>query len=250
MDPQTLFLAWQDQAQTRRWFPIGRLDVEPPRPVYRFRYTRGATQAKKIAGFEALPDFPQFERDYKAAELFPLFQNRVMAPGRPDFEEYIKQLGLQAGQQDPVEILSVSGGRRITDALEVFPQLRRRPDGSFQCRFFLHGFSHASEAARERLHKLVSGERLNIALELTNPATGFAVQVQTEDYFMIGWAPRYLVSDLARAIATSPGKFSAHVVRLNPLPAPSRQRLLVEFRGQWPAGQEPMSTEEFLPLVA
>jgi hypothetical protein len=173
-----------------------------------------------------------------------------MAPGRPDFGEYITQLGLQPGQQDPVEVLSVSGGRRITDALEVFPRLQRQPDGSFQCRFFLHGFSHTSGAAQERLQKLISDERLNIALELTNPATGFAVQVQTEDYFMIGWAPRYLVADLARAIATSPGRFAAHVVRLNPSPAPSRQRLLVEFRGQWPAGQEPMSTEEFLPLVA
>jgi len=173
-----------------------------------------------------------------------------MAPGRPDFVEYLKQLGLQAGQQDPIEILSVSGGRRITDALEVFPQLKRQPDESFHCRFFLHGSSHTSEPAQERLQKLSPGERLNIALELTNPATGFAVQVQTEDYFMIGWAPRYLVDDLARVIATSPGKFDAHVVRLNPLPAPSRQRLLVEFLGVWPADQEPMSTEEFLPLVA
>jgi hypothetical protein len=114
----------------------------------------------------------------------------------------------------------------------------------------LHGSSHVNEAAQERLQKLEPGDRLNIALELTNPATGFAVQVQTDDYFMIGWAPRYLVADLARAIAASPGKFAAHVVRLNPLPAPLRQRLLVELRGQWPAGQEPMSTDEFVPLVA
>jgi hypothetical protein len=121
-------------------------------------------------------------------------------------------------------------GRRITDALEVFPKLERQPDGFFQCRFFLHGSSHVNAAAQERLQALVPAERLNIALELTNPTTGFAVQVQTEDYFMIGWAPRYLVTDLARAITASPGEFAAHVVRLNPLPAPSRQRLLVEFR--------------------
>src|SRR5271167_1734491 len=80
---------------------------------------------------------------------------------------------------DPVEILSVSGGRRITDALEVFPKLERQPDGFFQCRFFLHGSSHVNSAAQERLHALVPAERLNIALELTNPATGFAVQVHT-----------------------------------------------------------------------
>jgi hypothetical protein len=173
-----------------------------------------------------------------------------MGPARPDFAEYIEQLGLKAGQQDPVEILSVSGGRRATDALEVFPKLVREPDGSFRCRFFLHGSSHVNPASQERLQKLTSGERLNIALELTNPATGLAVQVQTRDYFMIGWAPRYLVIDLARAIASSPGRFEASVVRVNPLPAPSRQRLLVEFHGHWPTGHEPMSADEFLPLVS
>jgi hypothetical protein len=250
MNSQTLFLAWQDQAKTRRWFPIGRLDVEPPQPIYRFRYTRGAKRAEHDAGFEPLPDFPQLNREYKAAELFPLFQNRVMGPARPDFAEYIKQLGLEAGQQDPVEILSVSGGRRTTDTLEVFPKLVRQSDGSFHCRFFLHGSSHVNSASQERLEKLTSGEGLNIALELTNPATGLAVQVQTKDYFMIGWAPRYLVADLAHAIASSLGRFKARVVRVNPLPAPSRQRLLVEFHGHWPAGHEPMSADEFLPLVA
>jgi hypothetical protein len=250
MSQQTLFVAWQDQARTRRWFPIGRLDVDRPGPLYRFRYTRGANQAHKLAGFEPLPDFPKLERNYEAAELFPLFQNRVMGSGRPDFEDYVKQLGLEPGQQDPIEILSVSGGRRITDELEVFPKLQRLPDGSFQCRFFLHGASHTSAAAQERSKTLSPNERLSIAIELTNPETGFAVQIQTADYFMIGWAPRYLVADLAHAIASSPGKFEAKVVRLNPSPAPSRQRLLVEFRGYWSTDREPMSTEDFLPLVA
>jgi len=203
-----------------------------------------------LAGFAPLPDFPQFQRRYEASELFPLFQNRVMGATRPDFDEYLKQLGLGPDHQNPLEILSVSGGRRITDELEVFPKLQRQPDGSFQCRFFLHGASHTSAAAQERLKELTAGDRLTVALELTNPETGFAVQIQSADYFMLGWAPRYLVADLARAIAASPRKFEANVVRLNPSPAPSRQRLLVEFRGFWPADREPMSTEEFAPLVA
>ena len=28
MSGRTLFLAWQDKAQSRRWFPIGRLDAD------------------------------------------------------------------------------------------------------------------------------------------------------------------------------------------------------------------------------
>jgi hypothetical protein len=250
MNPQTLFVAWQDQAASRRWFPIGRLDVRPPRPVYRFRYTKGAERAHQAAGFEPLPDFPSFTREYEASELFPLFQNRVMGSSRPDFGEYLKQLGLQPDQRDPIEILSVSGGRRMTDELEVFPKLERQPDGFFRCRFFLHGASHTSPDAQRRLESLAPGDKLNVALELTNPAGRLAVQIQSNDYYMLGWAPRYLVDDLAHAIEVSRGSgFAAEVVRRNPLPAPSRQRLLVEFRGRWPLDREPMSTEDFAPLI-
>ncbi len=88
-----------------------------------------------------------------------------------------------------------------------------------------------------------------MAIELTNPATQFAVQNQTEEYHVIGWAPRYLVRDLMNAIAKAPGEYKARVVRVNPVPAPSKQRLLVEFCGRWP-DYEPMSTDDFVPLAA
>jgi hypothetical protein len=76
-----------------------------------------------------------------------------------------------------------------------------------------------------------------------------AVQIQTEDYYMIGWAPRYLVSDLVQAMASAPSEYKAKVIRLNPAPAPSQQRLLIELTGRWP-GHQPMSSEDFDPLAA
>lgn len=250
MHEQTLFLAWQDQTVSRRWFPIGRLDADICKKNYRFRYIKGAKKAQAWANFKPLPDFPSFDRDYRAHDLFPIFSNRVMTSRRPDFEAYLGQLGLDQKHNDPVNILSVSGGRRVTDQFQVFPKLAREADGSFRCRFFVHGSSHVSAPAVTRMESLSEGERLNIALELTNPETGLAVQVQTSDYYMIGWAPRYLVDDLAMAIANSPGKYEASVVRLNAQPAPSRQRLLIEFRGVWPNDYSPMSSEQFTPLVA
>jgi hypothetical protein len=75
------------------------------------------------------------------------------------------------------------------------------------------------------------------------------VQIQTEDYYMIGWAPRYLVADLVRAIAQSPGEYRAKVVRVNPAPALSRQRLLIELSGRW-INYELMAGGEFEPLAA
>ena len=64
---------------------------------------------------------------------------------------------------------------------------------------------------------------------------------------MIGWTPRYLVADLTAAMAET-ANYSAHVVRINPQPAPSRQRVLVEMRGRWDK-HEPMTGEDFMPLV-
>lgn len=248
MNPQTLYLAWQDKDRTRAWFPVGRLDSDRVRNDYRFRYTGGADIAHQQAGFPALMDFPDFRRDYRSKELFPMFRNRVLMPGRPDFADTIARLDL-AGVPDPIEMLAIDGGFRATDSFEVFPKIEVRADGSFRTRFFLHGWRHVSAAAQQRIDTLVAGEPLYLALELTNPATGTAIQIQTQDYQMIGWAPRYLLNDLITAMAGAPGRYSAFVVRVNPVPAPSKQRVLIELHGHLPDGYEPMSGREFEPLV-
>jgi hypothetical protein len=247
MSNKTLFLAWQDKRVTRKWFPVGRLDVLADRHAYRFRYTEGARRAHAGAGFDAVLDFPKLNSAYESAELFPLFRNRVIRAGRRDFSDYLRMLDLPESAE-PVEILAVGGGYKATDSFEVFPKIERRADGFFSCRFFLHGWRHVNAAALGRMEALQPGEPLYVTIELTNPATGLAVQIQSEDYHMIGWAPRYLVSDLVRAIALSPGDYGARVVRINPAPAPSKQRLLVELEGRWP-DYEPMSEGDFTPLV-
>ena len=245
---KTLFLAWQDKDKTRQWFPVGRLDVLEPQPLYQFRYVRGAERAHEQTGFGPLYDFPEFHQRYQSADLFPLFKNRVITPGRKDFEEYLRLLDLP-GQADPIQILSVDGGQRATDSFEVFPKLQRLPDGSFRCRFFLHGWRHVCQAAQQRIESLKPGEKLYAALELTNPVTQLAIQIQTEDYHVIGWSPRYLVSDLVSAIASAPGQYEANVVQVNPAPAPAKQRLLLELRGHWP-DYDPMTTNDFEPLAS
>ena len=49
-----------------------------------------------------------------------------------------------------------------------------------------------------RIDQLATGEELYVTLELTNLVSKMAVQIQTTDYHMVGWAPRYLVADLSR----------------------------------------------------
>ena len=53
--------------------------------------------------------------------------------------------------------------------------------------------------------------------------------------------------DLAVAMAEAP-EYSAQVVRVNPLPPPSRQRVLIEMRGRWNK-HKPMESGDYVPMV-
>jgi len=248
---KSLFLAWQapsDSIRSRAWFPVGRLDAEPDAHHYRFRYTHGAVKAQEDVGFTPLLAFPDFKKDYQSNELFPLFKNRVISPKRTDFQEYIEWLDLDRGHSDPISILSVSGGERVTDNLEVFPKVTADTEGNFHVRFFLHGLRHLGERAIERAAKLKVGEDLRVLIELNNPATRLAVPLLTEDYQMIGWAPRYLVEDIILCVPGAP-RLSAQVARINAVAAPLNQRILIDYAGCAAKGTQPMSTPDFKPLL-
>lgn len=246
MNTKTLFLAWQDRRQSRRWYPVGRLDVLSPSGPYQFCYLAGARQAKETSGFVPMIDFPRFGESYESDDLFPLFKNRVMPKARADFPEYLTLMGLAPGA-GPMEILAVDGGQRVTDSFEVFPKIEPGEDGRIEYRFFLHGMRYISEAARERLEQLNPEEPLQIALETNNPSSGLAIQLQTSDYHMIGWAPRYLVCDFVRLLGCFPKDHNALIVRHNSAPAPLNQRVLVTLTCKCPPGFEPMTTDEYKP---
>lgn len=247
MSKRTLYLAWRDAGSSKEWFPVGRLDADVRRPSYRFRYIGGAKRAREKAGFPCLVEFPRLDGDYASRELFPLFQNRVMNRSRPDFEDYLFGLDL-TGRADAVEILSVNGGARVTDAYEVFPRVEKDLEGRFTCRFLLHGQRHVTSAARERIREIKDGEELYATLEFTNPATQLAVQMQTTDYHMIGWAPRYLVHNLARAMSMELGEYRVRVVRATARYGSAKPSVLIEMNAPWPS-HEPMGGRDFTPLA-
>ena len=246
MTAKTLFLAWQDTENSKRWYPVGRLDADAEKRRYSFRYTGGAQCVAGMIGRPPVRDFPHLDKAYQSEELFPLFQNRVMNPRRPDFARRLEYMDLPE-HANGLDMLALNLGVRVTDAYEVFPKLARGDDGGFVCRFFLHGGKHTGPAAQERVGSLAAGEELRAAVELNNPLGELALQLQSADYQLLGWAPRYLAPDLAQAEA--PGALEARVVRVNPPPVPSEQRVLVELRGRWPENYEPMSGEDYQPLV-
>lgn len=249
---KTLFVAWKDSANTRAWFPVGRLDADVASEFYRFRYLRGALEASEQCDFSPLDSFPDFGKSYVSAELFPFFANRLQNANQPSFEKYLRRLDFDVNTPDavdPIEVLATSEGRRVTDDLEVFPKVERSPDGIFSIKFFLHGWRHTHPYAAERIQTLQTEEAVGVSIETTNPVTGWALQIQTSDYVIIGWAPRYLFKDLLYVTAQGGCPIEGNVARVNPSPAPPGQRVMIRFRGCWPPGYEPMSNEAFEPLV-
>ncbi len=239
----TVFLAWQTPTETRAWYPIGRLEHHPEDELFRFGYTGGATRAREQAGLKPLDSFPNFETIYEDRNLFPFFQNRLLSKKRPDYKEYMSLLDLPL-DSDPLDILSVSGGIRATDNLEIFPEIRRGMDGRFHCRFFLHGWRYVNEIARERINHLKLDEKLRVSIELNNPSTQLAIQVMTEDYVMLGWSPRYLVGDLINVVNEANSEIRARVAKVNASSGNLQQKVLIELTGKWPS-QNPFDNEDF-----
>lgn len=233
MENENFFFAWQAPVD-RAWFPVGRLDADTELSSYRFCYTKGADTAVRTAGFHPIASFPTLGIAYQSSELFPMFKNRVLGSQRRDFKTYVETLALD--NPDPIEILAVSGGERQTDSFEVFPKIEKAADGSFRCRFFLHGLRHMSTRAQQRAQSLRQGETLGVSVELSNPKYGLAIQLTSHDYEFIGWTPHCIVSDLLKAINKT-HDISAHVIQINAGNVP----LSPDY--------EPMSDDAFLPLV-
>ena len=243
---KTLYLAWQ--APSRAWFPIGQLDAEVEKPHYAFRYTRGALRAQTEAGLSPLPAFPDLNLRYESSELFPVFTNRLLGRHRKDFAEYVRSLGMDPANPDPIAILGVTGGERQTDSLEVFPKLETNLQHQFSCRFFLHGLRHMTPEAQARALALEAGESLQVSIELNNPTHQLAIQLQTREYHFIGWSPRYLAEDLVQAANTNHAAIDAKVVRINEADVPLNRRILVELTGSLPPTYRPMSGNDFITL--
>ena len=136
----------------------------------------------------------------------------------------------------------------MADSFEVFPEIEPDREGRFETRFVLHGLRHLNKHAIERSESLRAGDALHLSYELNNPVTSHAILVMTDDYYMLGWLPRYLVDCMHRDGAWLVEDVEVSVAKVNPF-APLSNRLLVDFSGRLPKGFNPMKDlEEFKPI--
>lgn len=247
---KTLFLAWQDTSGLR-WFTIGRLTLNAT--TYEFVYTNGALEAKREAGFQPLPSFPNLYEVYRSEELFPVFSNRLISPTRPDYGAFVDWLSLRDFERQPMAILARSGGKRMTDLLEVFPFPDDDGTGVYQVYFFVHGLSHAAPASIERALQLETGEELLLMHDLQNPRDPEALSLRTAetepgDMYLMGYCPRYFLPDIRKLMKVNRDLPSVNVEKVNKPPAPLQFRLLCRMTMKWPRDFQPFSDYTYQPL--
>ena len=248
-----LYMAWQDPDH-RKWYPIARLRSLGDR--YEFAYTNGAQVAALEAGFQPLAPFPELQTTYVSQTLFPIFLNRLLPHSRPEYNNYLEWLSVPKDERDPFAILARSGGRRVTDTLEVFPCPERDESCRYTVHFLVHGTSHMTVDASHRAMQLQPGERLLAMHDCQNPKDPEAIALRTneireQDMYLIGYCPRYLKGDFQKLLKTlDDDSLEITVVRVNPPPAPIQFRVLCRALMKGPPNFRPFDGPELDLLVS
>lgn len=239
----TLFVSWQDP-EKRRWYPVGQLTYN--KPFYRFVYTAGAKEAGNFSPFFGMR---QLESIYESEELFPIFANRLLSDSRPEYSKLINWLSLGTQDIDPFVILSLTGGVRKTDSVEIFPCPAVTPDGNYELKFFSRGLSHEPEATQKRVNQLKNGEKLFLMKDVQNEYDRHALVLRTDDpVSIVGYCPRYLAHDLNVLLEKNGRKNLLITVEKVNLDAPYQMRLLCKVVSPWPENFRACSTELYRPL--
>lgn len=228
MNPiKILYVTWQTP-DTRSWHVVGRL-FQREDSIYGFNYTKGALSSKKFTAFSGMEDL---ETTYLSTDLFPLFLNRILPVKRPEYPEFIKWLGFESNEVEPIDFLERSGGLRETDNLQVFKKLQLDEEGYFSYTIFVHGIKYLNDSVKKRINKLSYGEKLFLCLDVQNQYDENAVIVRAENPAeIIGYCPRYISSDICRILKSDDSNVSIKVEAFSEH-APVNYRLMCKLHGQ------------------
>jgi len=244
MDSETrrLFVAFR--RHDRLTLPIGILSREgsPDAPGYTFVYLK---RAESLVDFQPLPGLSNIHKVHSSDTMFPVFANRLMSPERPDFHAWMKSLDLEP-DADIFDVLERSGGRRVTDTLELFPFPER--DGSIlRTRFFVRGVRHVP-GAEEKILMLQEGSRLEMTRDTNNPVSNLALHLADPEHGVLGFVPEYLVETIDQLQQINGRYPRVTVEQINRGASPSMMALC-RMEAAWPGSFQPFSGPGFQPLV-
>lgn len=242
---KALFVAWQNP-ETRSWAPVGRLTRDGE--LYRFVYTRGAKEMGD--SFQPFGVMKDLYSSYVSEALFPLFANRVLPKSRPEYDTYLKWLGMDEAAYDVMEELSLTGGFRATDSLELFPCPEPTKKNQYVVYFFSRGLRHMHSENQERANELKVGQRLYLMLDVQNEYDPHALVLRTkEPVTLAGYAPRYYSGEFSSVVnEVGQENIKVTVEQVN-MDAPLQYRVLCKLESPWPTNFAPCVTEQFKALA-
>ena len=243
----SVYLAYKKAPPHSTWHVIGLLSYSQERQKFIFKYTKGAEQDSNFKPFSGMENI---KGEYSSEELFPLFKNRILYEKRPEYADFIKWLGLEKNA-NPIDILALSGGHRITDNLQTFGNIKVNEDATFTHSFFAHGLSSLTNKQLERVSHLKVAEKLYLCLDRQNEYDNYGVLIRTNNpKEFVGFCPRYLSKTLTELINRDSESIKLYVESVNNQ-APLQYKLKCTLKGKLPEDGSITfySDEEFEPLV-
>jgi hypothetical protein len=232
-----LYVAWQDDG-TREWIPVALLSESVG--GYSLRYTRGA---RRCSGFIGLGRMSDLGKIYYSQTLFPFFQNRVVSKSRPEYKSYLSWLGLTNVTEDPLSVLSVTGGLRATDSFELVPAPHKDGD-QLVLDFFPRGLRHMPPATVATIAALTPGTQLYLMRDIQNSFDPKALLLRSDaPTVVIGYLAKYYGAGLDRLLGRNVQDVIVKVKQVN-TDAPLDMRLLCTLAAPWSESLQFLESED------
>ena len=244
----SVFVIWQDP-ETTMWEPVAKLTES--HGIYSFTYTHGALNKN----FIPFPRMNMLDKVYESSELFPFFQNRLIPERRPEYYTMLSWLDMAPGANDPLDILSASGGSKKTDNFRIIKVPQKTTNNEYRLKFFTSGVKYISDEAKRELLTLDNRTSLTCIIEDRNQADSNAISlINPKTGNHLGYYPHYLNEDLIyvnRMLGVTGHELitTVPVIKIN-LSAPEQYRLLCESVTPWPEGFVPFQSEKYKLLNA
>ncbi|NEP46433.1 MAG: DNA-binding protein, partial [Okeania sp. SIO2H7] len=198
-------------------------------------------------GFSGIWSLDDFDTVYRSRELLPVFSHRLMRRSRPNYPDWIRWQNLSQTEDNPIVLLSRSGGKKVTDNYEVFPYLERDENGFYHLYFFVQGLRDMALENSDRIKNFEVGESLYLMQDSQNDFNFTALMLRTKDFYLLGFCPRYL--DVFPLLQNNSNLVEVKVERVNLPPAPLSMRVLCHLIVQDDSYQ-PFSSPMYEPLAA
>jgi hypothetical protein len=237
----SLWVVWQNP-KSRSYYHIGTLSYFDDH--YEFSYTNDQNGDWKLHdalknGYMLHPAFPDPNKIYKSKELFAAFDRRLPSPDRSDFEEILKDLGLNENYTK-MELLEATRGRLANDTYSFERPLRVEADGKVHTSFFIHGMRYQN-LPKEWPQWLQINRTVKLKQEPENLVDPNAVAIYTHDGNKLGYVPGFYTKGVFALLENGAEPY-VRVCYINEKSTP-HWWVKVKFESEIPSIEEQMSNE-------